>query len=135
MNEMNSSAGRYLKFMIFIWHTASKVPKYGVFAGPYFPVFGLNTDIYGANPRIQSEYRKMLTGKNSAFGHFTQWYLLTDSVFELTSPHKIHSIFKYKRSFLFFIIFMESNFKFVSKEIQWFCRLCFVYYNFLRFLF
>ena len=132
---MNSFAGKYLKFMISIWHTAWKVPKYGVFAGPYSPVSGLNTDIYGVNPRIQYEYRKIPTGKNSAFGHFTQWYLLTDSVFEVTSPHKIHSIFKYKRSFLFFIIFMESNFKFVSKEIQWFCRLCFVYYNFLRFLF
>ena len=24
-----------------------KVSKYGVFSGPYFPVFGLNTEIYG----------------------------------------------------------------------------------------
>ena len=23
--------------------------KYGVFSGPYFPVFGLNTEIYGVN--------------------------------------------------------------------------------------
>ena len=27
-------------------YTAWKVSKYGVFAGPYFPVFGLNTEIY-----------------------------------------------------------------------------------------
>ena len=27
--------------------TAWKVSKYGVFSGPYFPVFGLNTGIYG----------------------------------------------------------------------------------------
>ena len=27
--------------------TAWKVPKYGVFSGPYFPVFGLNTGKYG----------------------------------------------------------------------------------------
>ena len=33
--------------------------KYGVIPGPYFPVFGLNTEIYGVNIRIQSEY----TGK------------------------------------------------------------------------
>ena len=33
---------------------------YGVISGPYFPVFGLNTDIYGdlQDFRIQSEYRK-----------------------------------------------------------------------------
>ena len=27
--------------------TARKVSKYGDFSGPYFPVFGLNTEIYG----------------------------------------------------------------------------------------
>ena len=27
--------------------TASKMSKYGVFSGPYFPVFGLNTEKYG----------------------------------------------------------------------------------------
>ena len=26
-------------------YTARKVPKYGVFSGPYFSVFGLKTDI------------------------------------------------------------------------------------------
>ena len=30
--------------------------KYGVFSGLYFPVFGLNAEIYGANLRIQSKY-------------------------------------------------------------------------------
>ena len=29
--------------------TAWKVSKYGVFSGPYFPIFGLNTEIYGVN--------------------------------------------------------------------------------------
>ena len=29
-----------------------KVSKYGVFSGPYFPVFGLNTKIYSVNLRI-----------------------------------------------------------------------------------
>ena len=28
-------------------NTAWKVSKYGVFSGPYFPVFGLNTGKYG----------------------------------------------------------------------------------------
>ena len=29
----------------FIYYTAWKVSKYGVFSGPYFPVFGLNAEI------------------------------------------------------------------------------------------
>ena len=35
-----------------------------------FPVFGLNAEIYGVNLRIQCEYRKIRTRKNSVFGHF-----------------------------------------------------------------
>ena len=57
--------------------TALKLSKYGVFSGPYFPVFGLNTEIYGVNLRIQSEYRKMRTRKNSVFGHFSCSVLLS----------------------------------------------------------
>ena len=44
-----------------------EVSKYGVFSGPYFPVFGLNTDIYKENFRIQSECRKIRTRNNSVF--------------------------------------------------------------------
>ena len=44
--------------------------KCGVISGPYFPVFGLNTEIYGVNLRIQSEYRKIQTRNNSVFEHF-----------------------------------------------------------------
>ena len=33
--------------------TALKVSKYGAFSGPYFPVFGLNTEIYSVNVRIR----------------------------------------------------------------------------------
>ena len=29
--------------------TAGKVSKYGVFSGPYFPVFGMNTETYSVN--------------------------------------------------------------------------------------
>ena len=35
--------------------TVWKVSKYRFFSGPYFPVFGLNTEIYSGNIRIQSE--------------------------------------------------------------------------------
>ena len=50
--------------------TARKVSKYGVFSGPYFPVFGLNT--YSVNLRIQSEYRKIQARNHSVFGLFSR---------------------------------------------------------------
>ena len=52
--------------------TALKVSKYGVFSGRYFPTFGLNTKVYCLNLRIQSEYGKIRTRKNSVFGHFSR---------------------------------------------------------------
>ena len=42
-------------------YTAWKVSKYGVFSGPYFSAFGLNTERYGVSLRIQSECGKMQT--------------------------------------------------------------------------
>ena len=62
----------YLWWNIWRKYPAWKVSKDGPFSGPYFPVFGLNTKIYGANLRIQSEYRKIRTRKNSVFGHFSR---------------------------------------------------------------
>ena len=65
-------------FMVFshIFHeelinTALNVSKYGVISGPYFPLFGLNTEIYEVNLCIQSEYRKIRIRNNSVFGHLT----------------------------------------------------------------
>ena len=49
-----------------------KLSKYRVFSGPYFPAFRLNTDIYGVNLRIQPKCGKILTKKNSIFGHFSR---------------------------------------------------------------
>ena len=48
--------------------------KYGVFSGPYFPVFGLNTGKYGLE-------------KNSVFGHF--WH----SQYYVNATFKSHKIF------------------------------------------
>ena len=42
---LNSGVNR--KFTIA--YTAWKVPEYGLFSGPYFPVFGLNAEIYSVN--------------------------------------------------------------------------------------
>ena len=57
--------------------TVWKVSKNGVFSGLYFPVFGLNAEIYEVNLRIQSKYGKIRTRKNSVFGNFfTQCLIL-----------------------------------------------------------
>ena len=75
-----------LQFLISNWSLASafcsevfvvtqhctKKSKYGVISGPYFPVFGLNTEIHGVNLRIQSECRKIRTKNNSVFGQFSR---------------------------------------------------------------
>ena len=50
------------------------------FSGPCFRVFGLNTQIYSVNLRIQSEYRKIRTRKNSVFGHFSHNGLFTNPI-------------------------------------------------------
>ena len=53
------------------WHkiccTAWKVSKFGVFSGPYFPAFRLNTERYSVSLRIQSECWKIQIRKNSVF--------------------------------------------------------------------
>ena len=49
-----------------------KCPNTEFFSGPYFPVFGLNREIYSVNIRIQFEYGKKRTRKNSVFGHFSR---------------------------------------------------------------
>ena len=53
--------------------------KNGIFSGPHFPIFGLNTEIYGVNLRIQSEYRKIRTKKSSVFGQFSRSNLRMDA--------------------------------------------------------
>ena len=58
--------------LFFCTNTAWKVSKYGVFSGLYFPLFGLNSDIYTVNVRIQLEYKKIRTRKISEFGKFSR---------------------------------------------------------------
>ena len=90
--------------------TVWKVSKYGVFSGPYFSVFGLNTKIYGLNLRIQIEYRKIQTKKNSLFGHFSHSDVL--SLFFIF-------VLKYSQEFLTRnqIHFIKSNLKLI--KVNW----------------
>ena len=67
-------------FTLFNICTKWKVSKCRVYSGPYFPAFGLNTEICGVNLRIQSNCRKIRTRKYSVFGHcscsYTWWLQL-----------------------------------------------------------
>ena len=56
--------------IVFQIYTAWNMSKCGVFSGPHFPIFKLNTKIHPVNLRIQSKYGKIQTRKNSAFGQF-----------------------------------------------------------------
>ena len=46
--------------------------KRKVISGPYFPAFGLNTEMYCVSLRIQSECGKIRTRNNSVFGSFSR---------------------------------------------------------------
>ena len=50
-----------------IRNTAWKLSEFEVFYGPYFPLFGLNMEIYSANLCIQSKYGKIQTRKCSCY--------------------------------------------------------------------
>ena len=44
------------------------LPEYRVISAMYFPVFGLNTEIFGVNLSIHSEYMRIRTRNNSVLG-------------------------------------------------------------------
>ena len=84
--------------------------EYGVFFGPYFPAFGLNTEVYSVNLRIQSKCEKIRTRKNSVFGQFSRSVLL--AILEnIRFLGKMFSIFLY-------IQYNElySNFVFIARN-------------------
>ena len=56
-------------------NTSSKVSKYVFFSGPYFPLFGLNTKVYGVNLSIQSKCWKMPTRKTPYLDIFHAGFL------------------------------------------------------------
>ena len=68
LNSPNLTFNYFFAIVIIVW----KVSKYRIISGPYFPVFGLNTEIYGVNICIQWEYRKIRTRNNPVFGHFSR---------------------------------------------------------------
>ena len=55
---------RILEWSKRIRNTSQKVSESWVFSGPYFPAFGLNTEVYQVNLCIQSKRRKIWTKKS-----------------------------------------------------------------------
>ena len=49
-------------FVLLVFHFVKSV-RIRNFSGPYFPIFGLNTEIYGVSLRNQSECGKIRTRK------------------------------------------------------------------------
>ena len=67
-------------FLIFFCLTLrEKCPNTEFFSGPYFPVFGLNTEIFSVSLRIYSECGKIRTRKNSTSGHFSRSVNITQT--------------------------------------------------------
>ena len=62
-----------------LWHYVKSV-QIRSFPGPYFPIFGLNTEIYGINLCIQSEYGNIRTRKKLRI-----WILFTQCGRETSS--------------------------------------------------
>ena len=108
--------------------TAWKVSKYGVFSGPYFPAFELNTESYEASLRIQSKCRKIWTRKNSVFGHISHsvpgLYILTSGQnAEIYFWHIYSCILLIYSISIYNIYFLESNrilHEHVHQVILWF---------------
>ena len=73
-----------------------KVSKYGVFSGPHFRAFGLNTEIYGVKLRIKSKCGKIRTRKSSVFRQFSR-----------SDPHWLFIKLKAFYSLNFIVLFGE----------------------------
>ena len=74
-----------------IWHCVKSV-WIRSFSGPYFPVFGLNTEIYSVNLRIQSECGKIQTRKTQNTDTFyTVWFGI--SIIDTSRKSKLKGCF------------------------------------------
>ena len=61
------------------------------FSGPYFPVFGANTEIYFGNLHIQSKYGKIRTRKGCIWIFFAQCY--TCKLYKVGGKNKIRKLY------------------------------------------
>ena len=118
-------------------NTVWEVSKYRVFSGPYFPVFGLNTEIYRVHLRIQSEYRKLRSRKNSVFGYFSHSASCNDLLlasfkpnFMITSVSKT-GIPENRKTLLLACSFIFEEKLWSTKYCRSYCKLKTEYFSFL----
>ena len=95
--EILSNENFYQVFLKF--NTAWEVFKYGVFSGPYFHTFGLNTEKYFTSLRIQCECGKIRTRKNSFHAVQTN----QEVAYKERSSLQINISFFYYRVFFFLL--------------------------------
>ena len=60
---------------ILLSYTTWKVPKYGVFSGPYFPTFGLNTERYSVRMRENTDQIKLHIWTLFTYSIIVDWIL------------------------------------------------------------
>ena len=91
----------FYPFILTICRTAWKVSKYGVFSGPSFPAFTLNTKRYFISLRIQSKCRETRTRKNSVFRHISHspGIFWTDKILIVWSFWSVNLVWVYINNF------------------------------------
>ena len=110
------------------------VPEFTVFSGPYFPAFGLSTEIYFVNIRIQSKCGNIRTRENSESRHFSHIVLLRlkkKVIHNSLSRHQENNSFlqKLKGVHIFLILFLLklwviSAVGYISAHIPFMIALC-----------
>ena len=98
---------RHLNYHLFNYQLKIFLIYFWDISGLYFPVFRLNTEICVANIRLQSEYRKIRTRKNSLFGQFScsDLYICIDLKREKSSDWCTNFNFSFDRCFLSQLVF------------------------------
>ena len=89
---MSSGLKNILNFIKHCETPCIKVVGIRTFSGPYFPIFGLNMEIYRVYIHNQSEYMKKQTRKKSVFGHL----LLSDVLFNKLCENRLISEICYR---------------------------------------
>ena len=91
-----------ISFKYCFWRTAWKVSKYGVFSGPYFPAFGLNTERYSSRSDGQHNF------SNTVVKHFA--FMLEDCLQNFDFIHLDYLILveiMHHQNELLFLIFLN----------------------------
>ena len=92
--------------------TARKVSKYGVFSGPYFPAFELNTERCGVSLRIQFECGEIRTKKTP----YLDTFFALSSIVTMKHFHSNFILFSFKSKFAFFTFLTKLDLQFLRAK-------------------